>query len=256
RRGGERLHVGEAREEAQVVGNHGRHLRLLQHDLRDPHAVGRALALPGQVVPAVRGVPGEELGGERGGGAHGAPSTAAAAPARVPQTRAPASRPAPGPAPRRRQVRSQSWMSPLIVFRRTCPEPSPRVPESDCPTGPLWFTGAPKQLLMSPEKVETSKLKPPPGAAARTFRSPLTALMSRLAPWVSLPSKRTSPEVVRVRTERAVSRVSTSVPLTVLASRSPAPCSRCTSPLTEVRCSRAVWPWPCTLTSPLTLLSS
>ena len=46
-------------------------------------------------------------------------------------------------------------------------------------------------------------------------------------------------EVVRARTERALSSETVSVPLTVLASRSPAPCSRCTSPLTVLTCSRA-----------------
>ena len=41
---------------------HGGHLRLLQHDLGDPDAIGRALALPGQIVPAVARVPGDQSG--------------------------------------------------------------------------------------------------------------------------------------------------------------------------------------------------
>src|SRR5204863_445569 len=45
-------------------------------------------------------------------------------------------------------------------------------------------------------------------------------------------------------------------PLVVPASRSPAPCSRRTSPLTELTCNRAGWPWPLSLTSPLMVLTS
>ena len=39
RRGGERAHIGERLDEAQEVRDHRRHLRLLQHDLRQPDAV-------------------------------------------------------------------------------------------------------------------------------------------------------------------------------------------------------------------------
>ena len=53
--GRERAHVGEARDEALVVGQHGRDLRLLQHDLREPDAVRVARVLPGQrVAPVLR----------------------------------------------------------------------------------------------------------------------------------------------------------------------------------------------------------
>ena len=43
RRRGERRHVGEARHEALVVRDDGGHLGLLQHDLRHPHPIGRAV---------------------------------------------------------------------------------------------------------------------------------------------------------------------------------------------------------------------
>ncbi len=44
--GGERGDVGEPFEESFVVGDHGGHLRLLEHDLRDPDRVGVACAPP------------------------------------------------------------------------------------------------------------------------------------------------------------------------------------------------------------------
>ena len=57
RRVGQRAYVGEALHEALVVRNDGRDLRLLQHDLRDPDAVGRAVVLPGKIVAALARVP-------------------------------------------------------------------------------------------------------------------------------------------------------------------------------------------------------
>jgi hypothetical protein len=50
----------EARREAFVVGDNRGNLGLLQHDLRQPHVVGRGVALPGQVVAAVAVVPVEK----------------------------------------------------------------------------------------------------------------------------------------------------------------------------------------------------
>jgi hypothetical protein len=61
RRGGQ---IGKAGEEARVVGDHRRHLRLLQHDFGQPDAVGIARVLPGQVVAAVARVPGDQPPGE------------------------------------------------------------------------------------------------------------------------------------------------------------------------------------------------
>ena len=43
---------GSACDEALEVRDHGLHLRLLQHDFRQPDAIGRARMLPGQVVAA------------------------------------------------------------------------------------------------------------------------------------------------------------------------------------------------------------
>ena len=58
---GERLESWEPFQEAFVVGNDGRDTSLLQHDLRDPDAVGIAGPAPGQVplvtaIPAKKGV--------------------------------------------------------------------------------------------------------------------------------------------------------------------------------------------------------
>jgi len=66
RRSGQRVHVGEACHEALVVRDDGLDLGLLQHDLGDPHAVWRALQLPGQVVAPRAGVPVEKRGCDRG----------------------------------------------------------------------------------------------------------------------------------------------------------------------------------------------
>ena len=63
--GGEAFDIGKAGEEARVILQDGGDLRLLQHDFREPDAVG-VVALPGQVVAAVAGLPGGEAVSERG----------------------------------------------------------------------------------------------------------------------------------------------------------------------------------------------
>jgi len=130
---GERADVREARHEALVVRDDGRDLRLLQHDLRDPHPVGAALELPGQVVAPGLGMPVEQRGCERGVLA-GHPRILVA------------------------QSRSHREMSPLMVFRRTWPAPSAREPLSLEPGAYSLSRCAltPKQLLISPEKVVIS----------------------------------------------------------------------------------------------------
>ena len=60
RRIGQRTHVREPREEALVVRDHRRHLRLLQHDLGQPDAVRIAVALPRKIVAAVHALPRHE----------------------------------------------------------------------------------------------------------------------------------------------------------------------------------------------------
>ena len=57
RRRRELAHVGKARDEALVVAGDRSDLRLLQHDLGDPDAVRRAVALPRQVLAPVAFVP-------------------------------------------------------------------------------------------------------------------------------------------------------------------------------------------------------
>ncbi len=57
RRIGQRRDAGEALHEAQVIRHDRRDLRLLKHDLRHPHAIRRAVVLPGKIVPAVPRVP-------------------------------------------------------------------------------------------------------------------------------------------------------------------------------------------------------
>ena len=71
------------------------------------------------------------------------------------------------------------------------------------------------------------------------YRLPLIDPASRVAPCARVPSRRRSPEVVRARTECALSRDTISDPFTVLASMSPPPCARCRSPLTVLARSRA-----------------
>ena len=68
---------GAARQEALVVGHDGADLRLLQHDFRQPDAIGIAaqlpIALPRQIVAAVTSLPGDQASGEGSGGrGHGA----------------------------------------------------------------------------------------------------------------------------------------------------------------------------------------
>ena len=53
---------GKRCEEAREVAQHGRHLRLLQHDLGQPHAVRVARVLPGQLAAAVRALPARPRG--------------------------------------------------------------------------------------------------------------------------------------------------------------------------------------------------
>src|SRR5580704_11604852 len=57
---GECSDIGKARDEALVVGNDRDHLRLLQHDLRDPDAIRRAFLLPGQIVAPATCMPLDE----------------------------------------------------------------------------------------------------------------------------------------------------------------------------------------------------
>ena len=51
-------HRGKALKESAVVAQHGRHLGLLQHDLRQPDTVGVTGALPGQAVASIPVLPG------------------------------------------------------------------------------------------------------------------------------------------------------------------------------------------------------
>ena len=55
------VHVGKARYEPLIIGNDRGHLGLLQHDLRHPDPVGRGVLLPGQIVPAMRDEPVQNL---------------------------------------------------------------------------------------------------------------------------------------------------------------------------------------------------
>src|SRR6185436_3439978 len=57
---GQRAQRRVAPEKLAILGDHAIHLRLLQHDLGDQHAVGMARAAPGKVA-AVLAVPGQEL---------------------------------------------------------------------------------------------------------------------------------------------------------------------------------------------------
>ncbi len=60
RRTRQRLDGRKALHEARVIPEHRRDLRLLQHDLRHPHAIRRAFALPWQVMPPIARVPGDQ----------------------------------------------------------------------------------------------------------------------------------------------------------------------------------------------------
>ena len=57
-------HIGKPTDEAFEVGHHGGDLGLLQHDLGDPHAIGRPRSLPGQILAAVGVPPREQATGE------------------------------------------------------------------------------------------------------------------------------------------------------------------------------------------------
>ena len=61
---GQRPHVGKAFQEAREIAEHGRDLRLLQHHLRQPHAVGIARVLPRQLAAAMAALPGDHALGE------------------------------------------------------------------------------------------------------------------------------------------------------------------------------------------------
>jgi hypothetical protein len=50
RRSRQRLHIGKALHETLVVRDDGADLRLLQHDFRNPHAIGVLVLLPRQVL--------------------------------------------------------------------------------------------------------------------------------------------------------------------------------------------------------------
>src|SRR5262245_42672920 len=62
---GERPHIREAREEAPVIRNDRRNLRLMKHDFREPDTVGIARSLPRQVVAPVPDMPAHQPAGER-----------------------------------------------------------------------------------------------------------------------------------------------------------------------------------------------
>ena len=60
----QRAQIGKALEKALVIRDHGSDLRLLQHDLGEPDAVGIARVLPRQVVTAVCALPGDDARSE------------------------------------------------------------------------------------------------------------------------------------------------------------------------------------------------
>ena len=57
--------IGEALQKAQVVGNNRTHLRLLQHDFRQPYRIRVARVLPRQMVAAMIFLPVDQLCGKR-----------------------------------------------------------------------------------------------------------------------------------------------------------------------------------------------
>src|SRR5947208_282596 len=82
-RASERPHVGKAGQEALVVGNDRRHLRLLQHHFREPDAVWVPHVLPGKPFAPVTALPDDEKACESRHarilmGAWAAPSSASA----------------------------------------------------------------------------------------------------------------------------------------------------------------------------------
>src|SRR5690606_32055017 len=56
-RRGQALHIGKSLQEALIVWNDRSDLRLLQHDFRQPYAVGVPGVLPGQVVAPMLALP-------------------------------------------------------------------------------------------------------------------------------------------------------------------------------------------------------
>src|SRR5580704_10572854 len=75
----------KACNEALIIGNDRNHLRLLQHDFRDPHSIGCALLLPGQIVAATARMPLDERGSySRVGALHSANSINGRAPFALP----------------------------------------------------------------------------------------------------------------------------------------------------------------------------
>ena len=60
RRRGQRIDGRKALEKTLVVGNDRRHLRLLQHDFRQPDAVSIARPLPGQIVAPLLALPDDQ----------------------------------------------------------------------------------------------------------------------------------------------------------------------------------------------------
>src|SRR5262249_58515998 len=64
RRRRERRYRGKSLQEALVVAEHGRHLRLLQHDFREPDTIGVTGLLPGQPAAAMAALPRDDARGE------------------------------------------------------------------------------------------------------------------------------------------------------------------------------------------------
>jgi ABC-type dipeptide/oligopeptide/nickel transport system ATPase component len=86
RRGRERSHVGEARDESLVIRTDGGDLRLLQHHLGQPDPVRIARPLPRKVMAAMPALPRDETRGERRRAGHGlsGPRAAVSPSARLP----------------------------------------------------------------------------------------------------------------------------------------------------------------------------
>jgi len=61
-RGSQSWQVGKACDKALEIGDDGGDLGLLQHDFRQPDAVGVARALPGQGMAAVVLLPADDAG--------------------------------------------------------------------------------------------------------------------------------------------------------------------------------------------------
>ena len=72
-RRGEVLECGEGLDKASEIGLYRLHLGLLEHDLREPDAIGRGRAFPGKIVPPFLGEPSQERWSDRRRGAHRPP---------------------------------------------------------------------------------------------------------------------------------------------------------------------------------------